>query len=119
MGGALCFLGRTRERLTFFWPDFFRVDAGTMGSNPTHCMDVLCLCCVCVFLCLCTPIEGVLPTVQDLETEVKLKVPRRRSKPGLGCRDKDTKKKTKKKQYSARSGNCSQDLVKDAIYCEK
>jgi hypothetical protein len=56
---------------------FARSKAGTVGSNPTQDMDVWCLC-VCVFLCLCrgrglatswSPVQGVLPTVADQETE--------------------------------------------------
>jgi hypothetical protein len=55
---------------------------------------------VCVFLCLCTgrgletswsPVQGVLPTVLDLVTEVKRKVLRRRRRPELGCRHKGKK----------------------------
>jgi hypothetical protein len=52
------------------------------------------LCCVCVFLCLCTgrglatswsPAQGVLPPVLDLVTEGKRKVSWRRPRPKLGC----------------------------------
>jgi hypothetical protein len=53
------------------------------------------LCCACVFLCLCTgsglatswsPVQGVLPLVLDLVTEVKRKVSWRRPRPEWGCR---------------------------------
>jgi hypothetical protein len=52
---------------------------------------------VCVFLCLCTgrglatswsPVQGVLPTVLDLATEMKGKVSWRRPRPELGSRAK-------------------------------
>jgi hypothetical protein len=57
-------------------------------------MDVWCLCCVFVSLCLCTgrglarswsPVQGVLPTVLDLVTEVKWKVSWRWPRPELDC----------------------------------
>jgi hypothetical protein len=77
-----------------------RADAGTVGSSQTQGMDVYYLCCVCVFLCLCTgrgvatswsPVQGVLPTVLYLVTEVKRKVLWRRPRPELGCRAKGKK----------------------------
>jgi hypothetical protein len=55
---------------------------------------------VCVFLCLCTlrglatswsPVQGVLPTVLELVTEVKRKDSWRRPRPELGCRAKGKK----------------------------
>jgi hypothetical protein len=55
---------------------------------------------VCVFLCLCTGrglatswllVQGVLPTVLDLITEVKRKVSWKRPRPELGCRAKGRK----------------------------
>jgi hypothetical protein len=61
-------------------------------------MDFTCLCCVCVFLYLFTgrglaaswsPVQGVLPTVLDLVTEVKRKDSWRRPRPKLGCRAKE------------------------------
>jgi hypothetical protein len=55
-------------------------EAGIVGSNPTEVMDVLCVCvrlfCVCAVLCLSgglatslSPVQGVLPSVNDQETE--------------------------------------------------
>jgi hypothetical protein len=53
--------------------------------------------CECVFLCLSTgrglatswsPVQGVLPTLLDLVTEVNRKVSWRRPRPELGCRAK-------------------------------
>jgi hypothetical protein len=79
---------------------FARADAGTVGSNPTHAMDVYCLCCVFILLCLYTsrglatswsPVQGVLPAVLDLVTEVKRKVSWRRPRPELDCRTKGKK----------------------------
>jgi hypothetical protein len=79
------------------WTVFARSDAWTVGWNPTQGMDVYCLCCVCIFLCLCTgrglatswsPVQEVLPTVLDLITEVKRKVSWRRPRSELGCRAK-------------------------------
>jgi hypothetical protein len=58
------------------------------------------VCVVCVFLCLCTgrgiatnwsPVQGVLPTVLDLVTEVKQKVSWRRPVLELVCRAKRKK----------------------------
>jgi hypothetical protein len=60
---------------------------------------------VCVYLCLrssrglatsWSPAQGVLPTVQDLVTEVKRKVSWRRPRPELGCRAKRKKYGTRK-----------------------
>jgi hypothetical protein len=58
---------------------FARSEAGIVGSNPTQGMDVWCVCpffCVCVVLCLgrglatsSATFQGVLPTVNDQETE--------------------------------------------------
>jgi hypothetical protein len=58
---------------------FLRSEVGIVGSNPTHGMDVWCVCsffCVCVVLCLgrglstsWSPVQGVLPSVNDQETE--------------------------------------------------
>jgi hypothetical protein len=58
---------------------FARSEAGIVGSNPTQGMDVWYVCaffCVCVVLCwgrgLATswwPVQGVLPSVNDQETE--------------------------------------------------
>jgi hypothetical protein len=58
---------------------FARSESGIVGSNPTQCMDVSCVCeffCVCVVLCLdrglttsWSPVQGVLPSVNDQETE--------------------------------------------------
>jgi hypothetical protein len=82
------------------WTVFARADAGTVGSNPTQGMNVQCLGCVFVFMCLYTgrglatswsPVQGVLPTVLDLVTEVKRKVSWRRPRPELGCRAKGKK----------------------------
>jgi hypothetical protein len=51
-------------------------------SNPTQGIDVLCLCCVLIFLCLCTGrglatswslVQEVLPTLLDLVIDVKRK----------------------------------------------
>jgi hypothetical protein len=62
-------------------------------------MDVYCFCCV-RFLCLCTgrgfvtswsPVQGVLPTVLDLVTEVKWKISWRRPRTELDCRAKGGK----------------------------
>jgi hypothetical protein len=54
-------------------------EAGIVGSNPTQGMDVWCVCsffCVCVVLCLgrglatsWSPVQGVLPSVNDQGTE--------------------------------------------------
>jgi hypothetical protein len=51
-----------------------------MGSNPSQGLDVWCVCaffCVCVVLCLgrglvtsWSPVQGVLPSVNDQETEI-------------------------------------------------
>jgi hypothetical protein len=69
--------------------------------GPWVRMDVWCLWYVCVFLCLCTgrglatswsPVQGVLPTVLDLVTEVKRKVSWRRPRTELGCRARGKKK---------------------------
>jgi hypothetical protein len=52
---------------------------------------------VCLFLCLCTgrglatswsPVQGVLPTLLDLVSEVKRRVSWRRLRPEMGCRPK-------------------------------
>jgi hypothetical protein len=58
---------------------FARSEAGIVGSNPTQGMDVWWVCaffCVCVVLCLgrglatsWSPFQGVLPSVNDQETE--------------------------------------------------
>jgi hypothetical protein len=58
---------------------FARSEAGIMSSNPTQDMDVWCVCaffCVCVVLCLgrglatsWSPVQGVLQSVNDQETE--------------------------------------------------
>jgi hypothetical protein len=91
---------------------FARADAGTVCSNPTQGMDVYCLCCVCVFLCLCTgrglatnssPVQGVLPTLLVLITEVKRKVSWRRPGPELGCR---AKREKNDEQCSALRSQC-------------
>jgi hypothetical protein len=82
------------------WTVFARADAGTVGSNPTLGTEVYYLCCVYVFLCLCTgrgpatswsPVQGVLPTVLDLVTEVKRKVSWRRPRPELDCKPEEKK----------------------------
>jgi hypothetical protein len=54
-------------------------ESGIVGSNPTQSMDVWCVCaffCVCVVLCLgrgfamsWSTVQGVLPFVNDQETE--------------------------------------------------
>jgi hypothetical protein len=61
------------------WTVFARWEAGIVGLNPTQGMDVWCLCaffCACVVLCLgrglatsWSPVQGVLPSVNDQETE--------------------------------------------------
>jgi hypothetical protein len=58
---------------------FARSEAGIVGSNPNQGMDIWCVCaffCVCVVLCLgrglatsWSPVQGVLPSVNDQETE--------------------------------------------------
>jgi hypothetical protein len=62
---------------------FARLEAGIVGSNHTQGMDIWYVCvyvcvCACVFVCLHTgtglatsrsPVQGVLPTVPDQETE--------------------------------------------------
>jgi hypothetical protein len=74
-----------------------RRDRGFQSHSGHGCFSV---CVVCVFLCLCTgrglatswwPVQGVLPTVIDLVTEVKRKVSWRRPRPELGCRAKGKK----------------------------
>jgi hypothetical protein len=61
------------------WTVFARSEAGIVGSNTTQGMDVWYVCaffCVCVVLCLgrglatsLSPVQGVLPSVNDHETE--------------------------------------------------
>jgi hypothetical protein len=59
-------------------------NTGNMGSNPTQGMDVcLRLFCVCIVLCVgsgfatgSSPVQGVLPTILDQETEAKRSVSR-------------------------------------------
>jgi hypothetical protein len=55
---------------------FARLDAGIVGSNPTHGTDfccvyafILCLCCP-VFATGLSPIQGVLPFVKEMITEL-------------------------------------------------
>jgi hypothetical protein len=58
---------------------FARSEVGVVDSNPIQDMDVWCVCvffCVCVVLCLCkglatswSPDQGVLPSINDQETE--------------------------------------------------
>jgi hypothetical protein len=48
---------------------FARSEARTMGSNPTQGMDVWCLCTSRGLAMSSSPVQGVLPTVPDQETE--------------------------------------------------
>jgi hypothetical protein len=66
--------GRSKARNVFA-----RSEAEIVGSNPIQGMDVWCVCaffCACVVLCLgrglatnWSPVQGVLPSVNDLETD--------------------------------------------------
>jgi hypothetical protein len=85
------------------WTVFACSDPVIMGSNPTSGMDFWCLCYVCIFLCSYTgkglatswsPVQGVLPIVLDLVTEMKWKVSCRRERPKLGCRAKENNNHT-------------------------
>jgi hypothetical protein len=58
---------------------FARSEAGIVGSNPTQGLNVWCVCAFfCVFVVLClgrvlatswSPVQGVLPSVNDQETK--------------------------------------------------
>jgi hypothetical protein len=73
------------------WNVFALSNAGIVGSNPTQAF-ILCSCCR-VGSGLATgwsPIQGVLPTVWDSETEVKRSVSRMPYVPSGSSRIKDT-----------------------------
>jgi hypothetical protein len=76
------------------WTVFARSEPGIMGSNPTQGMDVWCMCAFfCAFVVLClgiglatswSPIQGVLPSVNDQETEKSALCSKSGSKPPSG-----------------------------------
>jgi hypothetical protein len=79
---------------------------------------------VCVFLCLCTgrglatcwsPVQGVLPTVLDLVTEVKRKVSWRRPRPELGCRVKGEKTEVNTVTFCACDDRRDMDWILDLL----
>jgi hypothetical protein len=73
---------------------FARSEAGIMGSIPTQDMGVWCVCmffCVCGVLCLgrglatsWSPVQGVLPSVNDQESEKSALCSKSGSKPPSG-----------------------------------
>jgi hypothetical protein len=81
------------------WNVFARSNNAIVGSNPTQGIDVCVrLFCVCVVLCVSrglatgwSPVQGVLPTVKDQETEVKRSVSRMPYAPSGSNRNKDRK----------------------------
>jgi hypothetical protein len=83
------------------WTVFARSEAGIVGSNPTQDMDVWCVCaffCVYVVLCLgrglatgWSLVQGVLPSVNDQETEKLALCSKSRSKLPNGSKEEGKK----------------------------